>query len=104
MLPENAERLIEQFRPFARDDDAFGRLRADFHDMMEICAWFLRVMNSAERKPLSRDDIEALLIEIDVGLIDHASFHLKSMKTEIEAALGKLADADDEEKKLHGAA
>lgn len=104
MLPENAERLVQQLRPFMNGEEAYGRLRADFHDLMEICAWFLQLMNAAERKPLSRDDLETFLIELDVGLIDHASFHLKSMKKEIEGALGKLADAPDGDKRLHGAA
>lgn len=104
MLPENAERLVQQLRPFMSGEEAYGRLHADFHDLMEICAWFLQLMNAAERKPLSRDDLETFLIELDVGLIDHASFHLKSMKKEIEAALGKLADAPDGDKRLHGAA
>ncbi len=104
MLPENAERLVEQLRPFLSGDEAYGRLHADFHDLMEICTWFVQLMNSAGRKSLSQDDLEAFLIELDVGLIDHASFHLKSMKKEIEAALGKIADAPDEFKKLHGAA
>ena len=104
MLPENAERLIEQLRPLMSGEEAYGRLHADFHDLMEICTWFVQLMNSVERKSLSRDDLEAFLIELDVGLIDHASLHLKSMKKEIEAALGKLADAPDEYKKRHGAA
>jgi hypothetical protein len=104
MLPENAERLVEQLRPFTSGDEAYGRLHADFHDLMEICTWFVQLMNSAERKSLGRDDLEAFLIELDVGLIDHASFHLKSMKKEVEAALAKLADAPEEFNKLHGAA
>jgi hypothetical protein len=104
MLPENAERLIEQLRPFVSGEEAYGRLYADFHDLMEICAWFLQLMNADDRKQLSRDDLEKLLIELDIGLIDHASFHLKSMKKEINAALDKLANDPDEDQKLHGAA
>ena len=91
MVPDNAERLVEQLRPFVSGEEAYGRLHADFHDLMEICAGFLQLMNAAEGKALSRDDLETFLIELDVGLIDHASSHLQSMKKEIEAALGKLA-------------
>ena len=100
-MQENANRRAEQIRPLLRDDEAFGRLHADFHDLMEICSWFLQVANADTKKSLSRDELEDLLIDLDVNLIDHGLFHLNSLKKEVNSALEKLAE-DDGEKQRRG--
>jgi hypothetical protein len=104
MMPDNVRRLLEQLRPFARDDRAYGRLYADFHDLIEICEWFLQITNSSAEQRLSHDEIESLLIDLDVKLIDHGEHHLKSLKKEIKPLLEKLAEASGEKKNLRGVA
>ena len=103
MMPEKAERLLEQLRPYARDEEAFGRLHADFHDLIEICAWFLAATDSRGEKQLSPDEIESFLIELDVQRI-HANHHLRSLKKDLGAILGKFPDAEGGEETFRGVA
>ena len=103
-MQENANRLVEQIRPFLNDDESYGRLLADVHDLMEICAWFLNVTSSDANKLLNRDELETLLMELDIRLVDHGLFHLSSLKKQINSALEKLADDSEAEKDRRGVA
>ncbi len=104
MTPDNAEQLLKQLQPFTRDEDAYGKLHADLHDMIEICEWFLQTMDSVRQKQLSRDEIESLLIELEVNLVDRGGFHLKSLKKGIAEALRQISEKEDREDDISGAA
>ena len=103
-MQEKTNRLIQQLRPFLPNDDAYGRLYADIHDLVEISAWFLAKMNSNADKTLGPAEIEDFLIELDVNFIDHGLFHLQSLKAEIKSALKNLPDHADGGKNLRGVA
>ena len=98
-MQERTNRLAEQVRPFLGSDEAYSRLRADVHDLAEICEWFLKVACENSARTLSRDELESLLIELDVRFVDHGLFHLQSLKTAINGALEKLADGPELERR-----
>jgi hypothetical protein len=99
-MSDKTTRLIEQLRPFLRDEDAYGRFRADIHDLKEICTWFLEKMNPDSEKSMSVNELEDFLIELDVNFIDHGIFHLRSLKAEIESALKQFPDDSEGRKDL----
>lgn len=88
------KRTIDQLRPFLNDDEAFGRLLADVHDLRDFCARFLRATEADADKALSPDELETLAVELDVE-IDHGLFHLQSLKREVAGSLVRLGRLDD---------
>jgi len=102
-MQDNTNRLIAQIRPLLRDDESYGRLHADVHDLIEICTRFLRVTSAGPNRALTREELEGFLIDLDIE-IDHSQFHLNSLKAEIGSALVKLADDAGDEKERRGVA
>ena len=88
------ESLMKQLRPFTKGDQAYGRLYADFHDLIDACEWLLTELRSKEAKVLSTSEIEEFLIDVDVKFIKHVSFHLKSLRKDINATLTNISSTE----------
>ena len=82
--------IVEQLKPFLNNSEIYGRLYADIHDLLEACEWFMAEIKKTESKTLSSDEIENLLIEIDVRFIEHAMFHLSSLRKDLNTILKKF--------------
>jgi hypothetical protein len=88
--------LLEQLKPYITDAQAYGRFYANLYDLSEACEWFLSVMKQNEGKLLTPDELENLLIDIDVRFIQHVTFHLDSLRTDLERTLGNFPNPTDE--------
>lgn len=87
--------FLAQLRPFAVDEVSYGRIHADFVDLLEASEWFVKTMDALEGHELTRSELEDLLVEIDVKFVDHAFFHLSSLRTDLKAALENFPDEDE---------
>jgi hypothetical protein len=88
--------LIEQLKPYAPDETTYGRMYADLHDLLEASAWLLDTFARHQGESLSASQMEALLIDIDVKFAEHASYHLRTLRRDIEATLARFPQSDAE--------
>ncbi|MFT7722455.1 MAG: hypothetical protein QM788_06455 [Roseateles sp.] len=79
--------LLEQLRPFAPDEEAYGRICADLQDLVGASAWLLQTIAKNKGRTLSPSELEDLLVDIDVHFVEHSSFHLSSFSRDIKAML-----------------
>ena len=86
--------LIEQLRPFVADEATYGRMYGDFHDLLEASAWLLETFAAHEGRELSASELEDLLVKIDVKFVEHASFHLRSLRKDLKAALERFPEEE----------
>jgi len=86
--------LVDQLRPFVSDEAAYGRMYADFHDLLEACAWLLKTFSDHEGRSLNPSELEDLLVDIDVKFIEHVSFHLQSLHKDLTATLENFPDQE----------
>ena len=86
--------LLEQLKSYASSDESYGRIRADFLDLIEACQWFLSVMEQNEERTLSESELEDVLIDIDVKFIQHVAFHLKSLRKDLPDILKQFPNED----------
>jgi len=70
----------------------FGRMTADLSDLTEICRWYLDTMEQTLDHELSDDELETFLIQLETKFIDHANFHLRSLKKDVERILRKIPE------------
>jgi hypothetical protein len=88
--------FLEQLRPFAGNEEVFGRFRADLQDLLEASEWLLGTVRSLESRELSVSELEDLLVEIDVNFVEHASFHISSFRGDLKSMLENFPDDNDE--------
>ncbi|MEG3149643.1 hypothetical protein U1769_07065 [Sphingomonas sp. ZT3P38] len=84
--------FIEQLRPYVADDAALSRMRVDLHDLIEASEWLLSEVKKRETGLMTPEELESFLIDLDVHYILHVSFHIKSLKSEINASLEKFPE------------
>jgi len=95
MQSENTIRqLVRQVNAYARDDQLSGRLYVDLVDMLEACRWFVSSMDQLGEE-LTRDELESLLIKIDVNVVQHLGFHMRSLKRDMPRVLDAVGRPDD---------
>jgi hypothetical protein len=95
MNSENRLRpLLDQLGKHTANRALLGRLEADLIDILEECEWFEATVNSLGQRGLDRDQLESLLIDIEVRLLDHMAYHIKSMKSDMPALL-KMVETPD---------
>ena len=83
-------KFVEQLRPFVADEDAYGRVYADLHDLMVASEWLLAEIDQKRDEPLTAEKIEDFLIDLDVRYIQHVTFHLTSLRKDLDMILAKL--------------
>ena len=88
--------LIEQLKPYAPDEATYGRMYADLHDLLEASAWLLDTFSRHQGETLSESQIETLLVNIDVKFAEHAAYHLRTLRPDIEATLARFPQSDTE--------
>ena len=78
----------------AVDADAYGRLYADLHDLLQASEWFVSIAKQNEGKVLSTSDLEDLLIKIDVTFVQHVTFHLNSLRRDLKRTLANFPHSE----------
>jgi hypothetical protein len=86
--------FLDQLKGFAASEEAYGRLRADFQDLLEASEWFSQTVRALAGRTLSVSELEDLLVEIDVKFVEHASFHLETLRGDLKAALENFPNED----------
>ena len=89
--------IVEQLKAFIADDERYGRMHADLHDLIEASEWLLQAMNKVRDYPLTADSAEDFLIDLDINYVQHATFHLNSLRADIASVLGQISETDGEE-------
>jgi hypothetical protein len=85
-------KVVEQLRPFFSNEAGYGRMHANLHDLVEASEWFLATMDRTRAETLTAEQVEDFLIELEVHFVDHAMFHLRSLKKDIAAVLATFPD------------
>jgi len=88
--------FLAQIRPFAVDEVSYGRIYADLVDLLEASEWFVKAIDGLESRDLTQSELEDFLIEVDVKFVDHAFFHLSSLRNDLKAALRNFPVEDEE--------
>lgn len=86
--------LLDQLGKHIADRALLGRVQVDLIDMLEACRWFDAEIGSLHQRGLNRDELESLLIDIEVKLLDHMSYHIKSMKSDMPKLLKAVETPD----------
>ena len=83
--------LQENISPFFPEKVNRTSLFVDIADAYEACQEFIDLINKFNsQKRYTKDQIENLMIEIDVHLLEHLTYHLKSLRREVPRALKAL--------------
>ena len=89
--------LVDQLKPFIEDKGLRGRLYADLTDILEVCNWFVSAVRADSMKPLTRDELETLLVDFDVNMLQHLAYHLDSLRKDMPAVLDAVGQREDKE-------
>jgi hypothetical protein len=92
--PPSELAVVDQLRPFLTDDAMYGRMHADLHDLIEVGEWLSAESSRRGDEPLTADQAETFLVELDVHLVEHATWHLNSLRKDIASALANIASRD----------
>lgn len=90
---QQGERLLERIAKHV-DGPTFGRIYADLNDLTECCRWLINLVDRPCQEPVSQDEMEQMLIDIEVAFVMHVSFHLKTFRKDIKTVLASLPDED----------
>jgi hypothetical protein len=86
--------VVDQLRPFLADDAMHGRMYADLHDLIEVGEWLSTELSRRGDEPFTADQAETFLVELHVHLVEHATWHLNSLRKDIASALANIASKD----------
>ena len=89
--------LLDQLAKHTPDRALLGRVQADLTDILEVCKWFEGTVNALVQRRLDRDQLESLLIDIEVNLLDHMAYHIRSVKRDMPALLKSVETPDSDE-------
>ena len=92
-----ARSLVDQLKAFVPDQALTGRMHADLTDALEACNWFVSAVGTAAERPLTRDELESLLIDIEANMLQHLAHHLDSLRRDMPAVLDAIAEPDGNE-------
>jgi len=90
-VDDRLEPLLNRLRSQSADRALIGRVGADLTDILQISEWIAARINSLHNEALEDEDLETVLIELEVRLLDHMMFHVKSMKRDMPALLKFVA-------------
>ena len=79
--------LVDQIEKYV-DDNLYGQIHVDLMDMIEICESYIRTIE--DKKEMTEGELENFIINLEVNLIDHAQFHLKSLRKGLRRVLAKF--------------
>lgn len=92
----NIKYLVAQIGVFVSDEEILGRLYTDLLDAREACEWFIENINIDGNKQMKRNELEDWLIDLDVNMLTHLVYHLKSIKKVLPTVLEAVAEPEDE--------
>ena len=71
-----------------------GAFYGDLTDIYGICIWYLEIMEHLmNSRSVNREMLEDVFVELDVQLLEHMRFHLKSQKKLLPQALRAVASS-----------
>ena len=88
--------MARQLKPFVKDEHAYARMCTDLHDLVAASEWLLSEMDKRVATPLTVDNVEDFLIDLDVRYIQHVTYHLKSLRKDVNVTLSSIAQAEGE--------
>lgn len=91
-LRENIQRLVDALGEHLPNDDRRGQVSADLNDLVEASRWLLAAIGSIHAGPYADAELEDLLIELDVHFLEHANFHIESLRKTIAVVLRTFPD------------
>jgi hypothetical protein len=62
---------------------------------MEAGEWLSTEIAKMNEGDISRGEIEDFLVDLDVNYIQHVTFHLKTLKTDVKSALDYIGNSED---------
>ena len=95
--PERAVQLVANLKrkisPCLTDVLNQSQLYVDIADSYEACSSFVSLVDDfLSRDTVLADQVETFLVDLDVHLLEHLAYHMKSLRRLIPAALDFLAD------------
>jgi hypothetical protein len=91
LLP-NIRRLIDALGDHIAGEDRRGQLSVDLQDLVEASRWLLTKLGSIRSEPYTDDELEGVLVDLEVRFLDHASYHIKSLRKTLAAVLATFPD------------
>src|SRR5689334_7835424 len=90
-------KFLDQLQPFFPDQATYSRAHTDVYDLVEASEWFLAMLARTQSETMGAEQVENFLIELEVHYVDHALYHLRSLKKAITASLATFPDNEMEE-------
>jgi hypothetical protein len=91
-LRSNIAALLDALDRHIPDEDTRGRLSTDLHDLVEASRWLLSTLEGVGSRTHTDDELEDLLMDLEVRYLDHATYHMKSLRRALTAVLGSFPD------------
>lgn len=82
--------LVGMLTKITKDDILLGRFKADICDMMEMNCWLIEKIRELKQTTVTVENIEDFLIDLEIKYVDHAFYHLSSMKKDIADLLENI--------------
>jgi hypothetical protein len=91
-LRSNITALLDALDGHIPDEDTRGRLSVDLQDLVEASRWLLSTLQGVGSRAHTDDELESLLIDLEVRYLDHATYHIKSLRAALTAVLRTFPD------------
>ncbi|MDP2129900.1 MAG: hypothetical protein U0975_08440 [Erythrobacter sp.] len=88
-------KFFDELLPYVKDSKLITTMKVDVFDLMEVSRWLGdQIKYRAENGFYDSDDAESFFIDLEVQCVFHAQFHIKSLRSLIEDALGKFPNEE----------
>lgn len=92
-----ASTLVKHVHPYLSNDKILGMMTADLADMYEVSQWFVRTLDEARARTYTQDELHSLLVEIDIQMLTHLTWHLRSLKKYLTKVINVVSGPDENE-------
>lgn len=99
LSPEQTVHLVSDLKgkmsPYLTDNMNQSQLFVDIADAYEACCRFIAIVDDiSSKETLQVDQLEAFLVDVDVHLLEHLAYHLKSLRKLVPKAIDSLGSGD----------
>lgn len=84
--------LLDALDGHIPDEDTRGRLSVDLQDLVESSRWLLNTLEGVKAHPRTDGELENFLIDLEVHYLDHATYHIKSLRRALTTVLATFPD------------